>query len=134
MRPRQDSGAVPVEFAAAIGLLLFPVFVFVMTIAPVVERRNVAGRAAAEAARAFVVAPDFATGSAAAQSIIDQVSANHPFDLSLSLSGELDRGAMVTATVQVDMPVVVFPGVIELNVAAFTATHVEEVDLFRSIP
>ena len=132
MSLRKEHGAVPVEFAAAIGLLVFPVFVFVMTIAPVVERRNVAWRAAAEAARAFVVAPDVASGNAAAQSIIDQVNANHAFDLTLSLSGDLDRGAEVTATVQVDMPVVIFPGVAELDVVGYTATHVEEVDLLRS--
>lgn len=134
MRRRWDDGAVPVEFAAAIGFLVFPVFVFVMTIAPVVERRNVAGRAAAEAARAFVVAPDAASGSSAAQSIIDQVNASHPFDLTLSLAGSLDRGATVTASVQVDMPIVIFPGVAELEVASYTATHVEEVDLLRSFP
>lgn len=134
MSSRRDVGAVPVEFAAAIGLLVFPVFVFVMTIAPVVERRSVAGRAAAEAARAFVVAPDAASGIASAQSIIDQVNAKHPFHLSLSLAGDLDRGARVTATVRVEMPVVIFPGVIELDIAAYTATHIEEVDLLRSIP
>jgi len=132
VRFRNDSGAVPVEFAAAIGLLVFPVFVFVMTIAPVVERRNVAGRAAAEAARAFVVAPDVAAGSAAAQSIIDQVNASHPFNLTLSLAGDLDRGATVTATVEVAMPLVIFPGVQISSVADYTATHVEEVDLLRS--
>ena len=41
MTHRGQTGAVPVEFAAAVGLLLLPVFVFVMTIAPVVERRTV---------------------------------------------------------------------------------------------
>jgi hypothetical protein len=40
----------------------------------------------------------------------------------------------VTATVEVTMPVIIFPGVIEVDVADFTATHQEEVDLFRSLP
>jgi Flp pilus assembly protein TadG len=132
---RTDTGAVPVEFAAAIGMLLLPVFVFVVTIAPVVERRNVAGRAAAEAARAFVVADDVASGQAAAQSLVDQINAGHPFTLTLTgLSGDLDRGSVVTATVEVTMPVIIFPGVIEVDVADYTARHQEEVDLFRSLP
>jgi len=135
VRSRSDSGAVPVEFAAAIGMLLLPVFVFVVTIAPVVERRTVAGRAAAEAARAFVVADDIASGRAAAKSLVDQINAGHPFTLTLTgLSGDLDRGTVVTATVEVAMPVIIFPGVIEVDVADFTATHREEVDLFRSLP
>jgi Flp pilus assembly protein TadG len=128
-----ETGAVPVEFAAAVGLLLVPVFVFVMTIAPVVERRNVAGRAAAEAARAFVVADDAASGLAAAQSIVDRVNSSHPFTLSLAVSGDLERGSVVTATIDVDMPLVIFPGAAEIQVAAYTATHREEVDHFRSV-
>ncbi|MBT8216833.1 MAG: hypothetical protein HKN74_12805 [Acidimicrobiia bacterium] len=130
---RRDHGAVPVEFAAAVGLLLFPIFVFVMTIAPVVERRTVAGRAAAEAARAFAVADDESSGRSAAQSIVDQIDANHPFSLSLSLAGTLDRGAVVTASVVVGMPIVLFPGIDGITVADYTATHQEEVDLFRSL-
>jgi Flp pilus assembly protein TadG len=129
-----DGGAIPVEFAAALGLLVLPVLVFVMTIAPVVERRTVAGRAAAEAARAFAVADDAATGLAAARSIVDQIDANHPFDLRLTLSGDLERGATVTAEVQVAMPVVIFPGVAAIDVADYRAVHREEVDLYRSLP
>ncbi|NNC92080.1 MAG: hypothetical protein HKN80_06275 [Acidimicrobiia bacterium] len=135
MRWREESGAVPVEFAAAIALLLIPTFVFVVTIAPVVERKTVAGRAAAEAARAFVVADDVASGQAAAQSIVDQINADHPFTLTLkSLTGDLDRGSVVTATIEVTMPVIIFPAVIEVEVADYTATHQEAVDLFRSLP
>ena len=128
-----EKGAIPVEFAAAVGLLLFPVVVFVMTIAPVVERRNVAGRAAAEAARAYAIADDTTSGAKAAQSIVDQIDANHPFDLNLNLTGELDRGAVITAEVQVSLPLVIFPGVASFDVADYTATHREEVALFRSL-
>jgi hypothetical protein len=130
----RESGAVPIEFVAAIGVLVLPVFIFVMTIAPVVERRNVAGRAAAEAARAFVVATDVASGEAAARSIVEDINASHPFTLTLSLVGDLSRGTVVTAIVEVEMPLVIFPGLIEVEVADYTATHQEEVDLFRSLP
>lgn len=133
LQSRLDEGAVPVEFAAAVGLLLFPVFVFVMTIAPVVERRTVAGRAAAEAVRAFAVADNVESGTAAARSIVDQIEGNHPFDLSLDLTGDFDRGSVVTAEVRVAMPVVIFPGVIGIEVADYTARHREEIDLFRSL-
>lgn len=127
-----EAGAVPVELAAAIGLLLFPVFVFVLTIAPVVERRIVAGRAAAEAARAFVVADDASAGREAAHSLVEQIDANHPFTLTLSLNGTLDRGSVVTARVDVAMPLLVFPGVETVTLGTYSATHREEVDLFRS--
>ena len=129
-----EAGAVPVEFAAAVGLLVFPVFVFVMTIAPVVERRNIAGRAAAEAARAFAVADDPAGGLAAARSIVEQIDANHPYALSLEVTGDIERGAVVTAEVRVGMPVVLFPGLAEIEVADYTAVHREEVELLRSLP
>lgn len=131
---RADTGAVPVEFAAAVGLLLFPVVVFVMSIAPVVERRNVAGRAAAEAARAFATATNAESGVVAAQSIVDQINATHPFELSLSIDANLDRGSSVTAEVKVAMPIVLFPGVDRIDVGTYAATHREEVDLFRSLP
>jgi hypothetical protein len=129
-----EDGAIPVELAASIGLLLFPIFVFVMTIAPVVERRTVAGRTAAEAVRAFVVADDAEMGLAAARSIVDQANANHPYALSLSLEGDLERGAVVTASVAVEMPVIIFPGVVEVQVGTYTAHHREVVDQFRSLP
>lgn len=129
-----ERGAIPVELAASVGLLLFPIFVFVMTIAPVVERRTVADRTAAEAVRAFVVADDAATGLADAQSVVDQANANHPYTLSLSLEGDLERGAVVTATVGVEMPVIIFPGVVEVRVGTYTASHREAVDQFRSLP
>ncbi len=135
MRQRSDAGAVPVEFAAAVGMLLIPIFIFVVTIAPVVERRNVAGRAAAEAARAFVVADDTASGQTAAESIVDHINAGHPFTITLTgLAGDLERGSVVTATVEVSMPVIIFPGAIEVDVADYTARHNEVVDLFRSLP
>jgi hypothetical protein len=126
---------VPVEFAAAIGFLLIPTFIFVVTIAPVVERRMVAGRAAAEAARAFVLADDVARGQAAARSIVDQIDADYPFTLTLSrLTGDLGRGSVVTATVEVSMPVIIFPAVIEVTIGDYSATHQEVVDRFRSVP
>lgn len=133
MTDRRETGAVPVEFVAAVGLLLLPVFIFVMTIAPVVERRTVAGRAAAEAARAFAVAEDANSGLEAAQSIVDRVNSSHPFTLSLTITGDLERGSVVTATIDVDMPLVIFPGAVEIEVAAYAATHREEIDRFRSL-
>ena len=76
-----------------------------------------------------------AGGEAAARSLVDQMNAGHPFTLTLtSLSGDLDRGSVVTATVEVTMPLIIFPGVIEVDVADYTASHQEEVDLFRSLP
>lgn len=129
-----ERGVVQIEFVAAVGLLLFPVFVFVMTIAPVVERRTVAGRAAAEAARAYVLADSAAEATAAAQAIIDLIDAGHPYELTLRTEGAFDRGETITVSVDVSMPVVIFPGIAELGVIPYTATHQERIEDYRSLP
>ena len=79
------------------------------------------------------MADDAASGRAAAQSIVDRINSSHPFALSLAVTGDLERGSVVTATVDVDMPLVIFPGAAEIRIAAYTATHREEIDLFRSV-
>ena len=131
---RRDSGAIQIEFLFAVGVLLFPIAVFVLTIAPVVERRNVAGRAAAEAARAYAVAPSESEALAAAAGIVDQIDGNYSFDLTLSLVGDFDRGGLVTATVAVTLPAIVFPGVGDAPGINYTASHQENIDLYRSLP
>lgn len=131
---RRDSGLIQIEFLVAIGVLLFPVAIFALTIAPVVERRNVAGRAAAEAARAYAVASTEADGLAAAAAIVEQIDGNYSFDLALSVVGDLDRGGFVTATVAVILPAIVFPGVGEAPGVTYTASHQEDIDLYRSLP
>ena len=131
---RRDSGAIQIEFLFAVGILLFPIAVFVLTIAPVVERRNVAGRAAAEAARAYAVAPSESEALAAASAVVDQIDANYSFDLNLSLVGDFDRGGLVTATVQVMLPAIVFPGVGDAPGVNYSASHQENIDLYRSLP
>ena len=131
---RHDSGAIQIEFLFAVGVLLFPIAVFVLTIAPVVERRNVAGRAAAEAARAYAVAPSESEALAAAAAIVDQIDANYSFDLTFSLLGDFDRGGLVTAAVEVTLPAIVFPGVGDTPGVKYTAIHQENIDLYRSLP
>ncbi len=131
---RRDRGAIQIEFLFAVGILLFPIAVFALTIAPVVERRNVAGRAAAEAARAYAVAPSESEAVAAALAIVDQIDSNYSFDLSLSLAGDFDRGGLVTATVQVTLPAIVFPGVGDAPGVSYSASHRENIDLYRSLP
>ncbi len=131
---RRDSGAIQIEFLFAVGILLFPIAVFVLTIAPVVERRNVAGRAAAEAARAYAVAPSESEAVSAARAIVDQIDSNYSFDLDLSLAGDFDRGGLVTATVQVTLPAIVFPGIGEAPGFSYSASHRENLDLYRSLP
>lgn len=129
-----ERGLVQVEFVAAIGLLLLPVFVFVMTIAPVIERRNVAGRAAAEAARAYVLADDEREAAGRAHSMVAAIDSQHSYGLELRTAGVFDRGEMVVVSVDVEMPIVIFPGVAELDLVSYTATHRERIDDFRSLP
>ena len=131
---RRENGAIQIEFLFAVGVLLFPIAVFVLTIAPIVERRNVAGRAAAEAARAYAVAASESEALAAAAAIVYQIDANHSFELSYSVVGDFDRGGLVTATVVVTLPAIVFPGIGDGPGITYTATHQENIDLYRSLP
>ena len=52
---KDDEGAAPIEFALAVGFLLIPMVVLVMSVAPWVERQSMARVAAGEAARILVL-------------------------------------------------------------------------------
>lgn len=130
-----EDGAAAIEFPAAVGLLLLPVAVFVLTIAPVSERRTVASIAAAEAARAYVTASSAEEAVMAAERVVAAIDGNHDFDVALTaLEGSLARGSTVSATVEVVLPVVTFPGIGQLGGMRHTAVHREPIDLYRSIP
>jgi Flp pilus assembly protein TadG len=138
-RVRSERGAVPVELALSAGLLLIPITLVVLSLAPWVERQIVARVAAREAARLVVVADTYREGEALAIAAVEEIARNHglePSDLSLRLSGDLVRGGAITAHVTVRIPILVVPGVgaAAPPSVAWTTRHTEPVDLYRSIP
>lgn len=140
-----ERGHAAVEFGLAVGLLLIPVALAVLAFAPWSERRVFAEAAAAEAARAAVIALDTSVGAV----VVSDMTANHglsPEMVRLGWCGEepveaggdpgsctFARGAVVTAQVAVWVPLISTPWG-EVGGLWSSALHSEPVDLYRSIP
>jgi Flp pilus assembly protein TadG len=137
-RPRRgERGSAPIEFALAVGLLLLPIAALVSVFPTWVERQSMARVAAREAARAVVLADSWDTGVLTAMERSDRVAANHgvaPADLHVVVDGALTRGASVTATASVEIPISIVPGFGSTGGFTWTVTHTERVDDYRSLP
>jgi hypothetical protein len=117
-----------------LGLIVIPVLVLVLTL-PAWEQRTVdAQDAARNAARALVVADDWGDGVAAAdQAVYETVSSDGlvAADVSLSLSGSLEPGSTVTASVTVLVPAGNVPGLGFIGTLHYTASSTQHVDAYR---
>lgn len=140
MRPRRvtvERGSAALELPLAIGLLLLPLALLVITVPAWPERQTVARAAAAEASRTVVLAGSWPEGADEARAVVAQAAANHglgPDALSLELAGSLERGASVTARVTVEMPALALPGLATVSRWSWTTSHTERVDDFRGFP
>lgn len=145
-----EAGATPIEFALAVGFLLIPMAVLVMSIAPWVERQSMARVAAGEAARVLVLSSGTAPDHDSAQQIVWQIAQNHgvhaedvsvffcaPDDGSdvekeLFRCPSLTRGDLVAVEVRVRVPAATVLGVGTFGEATVSARVTEQVELFRS--
>ena len=135
--PAGQRGQVPVEFALAMGLLVFPVTILVVSLPVWIERQSAARVAVQEAARELVLADSWAEGTRRGALVAEQVASNHgipPGEVSVGFRGELERGAAVTALVTVRMPALVLPAIGAVGEWSWTVSHTEQVDLSRSFP
>lgn len=143
----RERGGVPVEFAAAAGLLLLPIAILVLSLPAWLELRTIASVAAQEAAREVVLADTPGTATVAGRAMVATIAQNHglePGALSLCYSAaeggacrpmvvSLTRGEAVTARVSVDLPALNFPLLgSTLRAIPYTASHTEYVDRYRS--
>lgn len=146
---RRDRGTSPVELALGIFLLLFPMTLLVLGLAPWVERRNVASRLASEAAR--LVALDPTAGVAAAVTEIQLEGRGLGLEdagITVSFCGRgpvppaaadpsschgVGRGEVVTVAVTIDVPTLETP-LASIGGMRLTAVHAEAVDPYRSLP
>ena len=125
------------ELALGLMLLVVPVAIVVLSIAPVFEHRNFVRRAAAEAARTMVLS----TGdpSAEAWAVIEAQAIGmgvDPANITVLLCGgaecAVDRGSVVT--VEVTVLVHELSSFLPIGTITVNAVHSEQVDLFRSRP
>lgn len=125
------------ELALGLMLLVVPVAIVVLSIAPVFEHRNFVRRAAAEAARTMVLS----TGdpSAEAWAVIEAQAIGmgvDPASITVLLCGgaecAVDRGSVVT--VEVTVLVHELSSFLPIGTITVNAVHSEQVDLFRSRP
>lgn len=130
-----DKGSAPLELALGIGLLVIPALVAVLSFAPWLEARAFVRAAAAEGARAAVLAGGEPTSAGVA--FVTDLASNRGYDVSVEMCGGggciLERGSYVTARVTVDVPLLATPwgDVGGVTVEGF---HAEPVDLYRSLP
>jgi len=132
-----ERGVAAIDMFVVIIIGMLPVFIIVVSAPSWVERLLFARTAAQEAARAVVLADSWSEGQTQAGRVVDEVAANHdvpPGLMSLALSGELERGATVTATVTVQTPTLSIPFVTTVGSTTLSSTHSEVVDHYRSLP
>lgn len=132
-----ERGQVPIELALAMGLLIFPITILVVSLPVWIERQSAARVAAQEAAREVVLADTWTEGTNSGAAVAQRVAANHgmsPGDVSVGFQGRLERGVDVTAQVTVRMPALVLPGIGSVGEWSWTVSHTEQVDLYRSFP
>jgi hypothetical protein len=139
-----DRGHAAVELGLAVGLLLLPVAMAVLAFGPWSERRVFAEAAAAEAARAAVIALNTSSGSA----VLTDMTVNHGLEMDgvrLGWCGQeperlpspvpgcsFERGTQVTAEVTVWVPLLATPWG-EVGGLWVGAVHSEPIDLYRSL-
>lgn len=131
-----ERASASIELALGIVALVLPAAIVVLSLAPWLEARSFVRAAAAEGARAAVLA----TGDPAVSAhrlISELAAARHYREVEVVLCGggpcRLERGAVITVEVTVEVPLVTTPwgGVGGLNVNGF---HAEPVDVYRSLP
>ena len=131
---RGESGFVAVEWVVAVGFLLFPTVLLVLSFPAWVERQGMARVAAQEAARAVALSNDTESGAEAGRGLADEIARNHgvdPSTVGVSYQGTTRRGGSVTATVAVRLPALTIPGLGSLGSVTWSTRHTELVDRYR---
>jgi hypothetical protein len=141
----KDRGHAAVELALAVGVLLLPVAIAVLGFGPWMERRVFAEATASEAARAAVIELSTEAGTQVANDMVfgqgltpDLVRVGWCGAVPAELpNGDgacgFARGSLVTAEVQVWVPVVGTPWG-DVGGLWVSASHSEPVDAYRSLP
>lgn len=136
-------GAVPIEFALGVGVLVLPIAMMVATFPTWAERSTMARVAASEAARAAALATDAGQGEAVGAALAVRIAENHGagadlVGLSVTVDrdehGDPHRRGGAHAEVAVRMPLTALPFIGEAGGFTYTARHTEPVHPHRSLP
>ncbi|MEZ5218184.1 MAG: hypothetical protein R2715_16750 [Ilumatobacteraceae bacterium] len=131
---RRDDRDPPRSIPLAVGLLLLPVVIVVLSIPPWPERQSIATSAACASSLLYATAPNAAAGAAIADDAVHQTANNYGIDnLTLELTGEWCRGCEVTARVTVTIPAIRVPFAGTVGSFEWTATSTARIDDYRSI-
>lgn len=132
----RQRGSAALELALGMGLLVIPALVAVLSFSPWLEARAFVRTAAAEGARAAVLAASDPTSAGTA--LVTDLAAGRGFDaVTVEMCGGapcvLERAAFVTARVSLEVALVSTPwgDVGGIEVEGF---HAEPVDAYRSLP
>lgn len=140
-RPR-ERGAVALELALGMGLLVLPIALLVAVFPGWAERTAMARVAAQEAARVAALSESSGEGIAAGEALALQIAANHdvpPSEVSTDISvpvdsaGDLRRGGEVVASVTVAIHMPALPLTGSGWSVDWTITHRERIDDYRSL-
>jgi hypothetical protein len=131
-----ERGSASLELALGVAVLVVPAVVAVISFAPWLEARAFVRAAAAEAARAAVLAPAD-PGAAGVRAVSDMAAGRNMGEVSVIMCGGgvcvIERGETVAATVAVEIPLVATPWG-PVGGITVEASHAEPVDLYRSLP
>lgn len=136
------AGFAVVQWVLGLAFIVLPAAVAVLSLGPWYERAGTASLAAQEAARAAVLADDWADAVASASGVVEAVEGRSCGDgegclrveLTSTTPGRLERGGRVSATVTVRMPLIVVPFGGTVGAFDYSVTHDEVVDRYRSFP
>lgn len=139
----KERGSAALELALGIAVLVLPALLATVSFGPWLEARSFVRAASAEAARAAVLA-EGDPGTAGVGAALAMAEGRGIDGMRIGMCGaspteggggecELARGGVVTATVSVDVALVSTPWG-DIGGVAVTATHVEPVDVYRSLP
>ena len=135
----RQQGSATLETILAVGFLLIPAAALLAQLPQWVGTSHAAQIAANEAARVAVLSDTLREAQDAASQTALEVIANHghqPADLlDIRLEGNLARGAVITATVEVQGEPIVVPGLGTVGSPfVATASATERVDDYRGFP
>jgi hypothetical protein len=133
----KDKGSSPIELALGLMLIVLPIAIVVLLVAPVFEARNFVRRAAAEAARAGVLAVDDPLPASLA--IVEHLAqgldiASETVRVEFCDGGVCSWGRGATFVVEVSVEVTQISELLPIGSVTVSAQHGEQVDLYRSRP